>query len=248
MEELRERIEVLGIPVDIVSQENLDPLFSELLNKTTPSNIVLLSVWDLLRARHSGEYRNFVLNAALVIPISKSIVRGAKFLTGKTPFRYMPFNFVVRILTILERRELCVYLLGGKRILSKTENNIRQTFPKLRIIGRYPGLIKKQDEDTVLTVIRKSSPNLLLVGRGVQGREKWLAKNDVRLNPGIRLWCSDLFEVFAKRKKRPNRVIFDHGLEWIAFCFQKPLRFFRIFPYIGYNFLLIARKIKTRKK
>ncbi|GMO40051.1 MAG: WecB/TagA/CpsF family glycosyltransferase [Termitinemataceae bacterium] len=244
-----ERVSILGVPCDIVPNDDLQKVIYQLLKKKEHSNIVLLSLWDLLRARSNTEYRNYVQNASLIIPISKSIVSGAHFLTGKTLVRYMPFNFIVQLLTILEKREYSMYLLGGKSVvLTKTEKNIRQTFPKLRIIGRYPGNIKKQDEDTLLTVIRKSSPSLLLVGQGVHGREKWLAKNDARLNTALRLWCSDIFEVFSERRRRPSSAIFNRGLEWIGFSFQKPLRFFRVFPFIFYNILLVLNKLKRSNK
>jgi N-acetylglucosaminyldiphosphoundecaprenol N-acetyl-beta-D-mannosaminyltransferase len=204
-------------------------------------------VWDLLRARRSGEYHNYVKDAALVIPISKSIVRGAKFLHGKIPERYMPFNFTVQLLTILEKRENSVCLLGGNlTVLAKTEKNMRQTFPKLRIVGRFTGQFKKQDEDTILKVIRKSAPTLLLVGKGVHGEERWIAKNTEKLNKAFRLWCSDLFEVFAERRRRPGRIVFERGLEWIGYCLQSPFRFFRFFPFVCYNILLLVCKLKKR--
>jgi N-acetylglucosaminyldiphosphoundecaprenol N-acetyl-beta-D-mannosaminyltransferase len=207
----------------------------------------LLSLWDLLRARRNGEYRSYVTGASLVIPISKSLVGGARFLTGKRPVRYMPFDFIVQILTILEERELSLYLLGGKKkILQMTEKNIRQTFPRLRIIGRYRGSFKKQEERTLLQAIRKAAPSLLMVGKGVRGKEQWIAKNNAQLSSGLRLWCSDLYEVFSKRKKRPSQYAFDHGLEWMGFCFRHPLRLFRIFPYIYYKFLLVIYRLFVR--
>ncbi|MDR0638379.1 MAG: WecB/TagA/CpsF family glycosyltransferase [Spirochaetaceae bacterium] len=245
-----ERIDLLGVPVDIIAGDALETFVHESLqNEDSGKNIVLLSVWDLLRARHPGEYRNFVTGAALVIPISKSLVGGARFLTGKTPVRYMPFDFVVSLLTFLEIREETVYLLGGRPpVLRKTEKNIRETFPRLRIIGRRPGLFRKQSEDTLLLSIRKSAPSLLLIGSGVRGRERWLARNTARLPKGMRLWVSDLFEVFAEKRKRPSRFAFDHGFEWAGFCLRKPSLVFRVFPFICYNLLLLVYKIKNRKR
>jgi N-acetylglucosaminyldiphosphoundecaprenol N-acetyl-beta-D-mannosaminyltransferase len=244
---LCERVEVLKVPIDIVAREDIERIIFNLLDRKEGENIVLLSVWDLLRARRNGEFRNYVKDAALVIPISKSLVSGMRFLTGKTPVRYMPFNLVVHILTILEQREFSVYLLGGKPpVLALTEKNIRDTFPKLRIIGRFPGLIKKQFEDTLFQVIRKSSPSLLLIGQGVHGRERWVAKNTHRLNSGLRLWCSDLYSVFAKRRKRPSKAVFERGFEWIGFFLRNPLRIVRLFSFIRYLFLLLFYKIFRR--
>jgi N-acetylglucosaminyldiphosphoundecaprenol N-acetyl-beta-D-mannosaminyltransferase len=244
-----ERLTVLNVPLDIVPPESLAPAVYRLLNagETQPpegANIVLLSLWDLLRARRSGDYRNFILGSSMVVPISKSLVGGARFLTGKTPARYMPFDFIISLLSILEDRELSVYLLGSKpRILKKTEKNIRHTFPKLRVVGRYAGNFKRPEEPVLLEAIRKAAPHLLLIGKGVHGRERWLAKNSASLNPGLRLWCSDIFEVFAERKHRPSHAAFNSGLEWIGFCFQRPLRFFRVFPYFHYKMLLVINRL-----
>jgi N-acetylglucosaminyldiphosphoundecaprenol N-acetyl-beta-D-mannosaminyltransferase len=244
-----ERISLLKVPLDIVPQEQLPGAIISLLFSKGGGNIVLLSLWDLLRARRKNEYRNYVLNASLVIPISKSLVGGARFLTGKTPVRYMPFDFVISVLTILEKREFSVYLLGGKkRVLRKAENNIRQTFPRLRVVGRYPGGFKRQEKATLLEAIRKASPSLLLVGKNVRGEERWIARNSAQLNRGFRLWCSDLFDIFAERKNRPSRAVFNRGMEWIGYCFRRPIRFLRVFPYCYYKLLLLIYRVFRKKQ
>jgi len=241
--EIRQRITLLNVPIDIVAPENLSAVIYDFINEKKEHNIVLLSLWDLLRARRSGEYRTYVSRASLVIPISKSIIGGLKFLTGKKAYRYMPFDFIISILTILENREFSCYLLGGKRkILLKTEQNIRQTFPRLRIVGRFPGYFKRYEEPTIIKAIKKASPSLLLAGTGIRGKERWIARNNITLGEGMRLWCSDIFDVFAEKKKHPSRAAFNSGLEWIGYCFNNPFKFFRIFPYIGYKFLLLYYK------
>jgi N-acetylglucosaminyldiphosphoundecaprenol N-acetyl-beta-D-mannosaminyltransferase len=110
-------------------------------------------------------------------------------------------------------------------------------------VGRFIGNFKRQDESTILEAIRKAAPSLLLIGKGVHGEERWIARNTGHLNAGLRLWCSDIFDVFAERKKRPSRASFDRGLEWFGYCFQHPLRFFRIFPYFWYKILLLVYRI-----
>jgi N-acetylglucosaminyldiphosphoundecaprenol N-acetyl-beta-D-mannosaminyltransferase len=244
-----ERISILKVPLDIVPPEVLTDrvyamLFSDQNGPAKGKNLILLSLWDLLRARGNNEYRDFVQKASLILPISKSLIGGARFLTGKTPARYIPFDFVVNLLTILEDRELSVYLLGSKiRVLKKTEKKIQQTFPKLRIVGRFAGNFRRQDESVILEAIRKASPALLLVGQGIHGGERWIARNTGSLNAGLRLWCSDIFDVFAERKKRPSNATFNRGLEWFGYCCRNPLRLFRVFPYFYYKFLLLIYRM-----
>jgi N-acetylglucosaminyldiphosphoundecaprenol N-acetyl-beta-D-mannosaminyltransferase len=242
---------LLNVPLDIVSPEELPQVIDRLTpqagNTETPQkkeNIILLSLWDLLKARRKKEYREYVLNAALVLPISKSLVSGANYITGKKVYRYMPFNFVIALLSILERKEYPVYLLGGKkRTLKKAERNIHLTFPRLKVVGRCEGKIRKQEEGAVKEAIRKSSPSLLLAGKRIRGGEIWIARNSGRLNNGLRLWCSDLFEVFAEEKNRPSDAVFERGMECIGYCLRNPFKLFRIFPYLFYKLLLLHSKI-----
>ena len=243
-----QRINLLKVPVDIVSPEQLGPYVYDLVKDEKEHNIVLLSLWDLLRARRNNEYRAYVLSASLVIPISKSIVSGIKFLTGQKAFRYMPFDFIINMLTILENREYSCYLLGGRsKVLLKTEKNLRQTFPRLRIVGRFPGSFKRYEEPTIIQAIKKASPSLLLVGNGIRGDERWIARNNVSLGKGMRLWCSDIFDVFAEKKKHPSRAAFDRGLEWVGYCFQNPIKLLRVFPYTYYKFLLLIYKLFVKQ-
>ena len=254
-----QRIVLLKVPLDIVEPEELPELINSMrlpggIHGSTPAasdnnargrNIVLLSIWDLLRARRNDEYRNYILKADLVLPVSKSLVSGARFLTGKKLVRYMPFKFVISLLSILEQHEYPLYLLGGtSRVLKKAERNIHSTFPRLRIVGRREGSMHKQDEPIIIEAIRKASPSLLLAGKGIRGEELWIARHSDRLNSGFRLWCSDLFDVFAEKKHRPSDAIFERGLENIGICFRNPLKFFRFFLYLWYKILLVVNKLK----
>lgn len=247
--QVRERLQFLKVPIDSIPPEQIGDILYDLLNAKEGKNIVLLSVWDLLQARRNKEYRDFILNASLVIPISKSLITGIRLLTGKQAVRYMPFDFVITLLTHLENREFSLYLLGGKlRTLKKTEKNLRQTFPRLHIVGRYAGSFKRPEEPAILEAIRKASPTLLLVGKGVAGEEHWIARNDKLLPKGIRMWCSDIYDIFAELKKHPSRYSFEHGLEWVGHCWENPLRFFRIFLFLYYKILLLVYILFKRGK
>ncbi|MFA6506010.1 MAG: WecB/TagA/CpsF family glycosyltransferase [Treponemataceae bacterium] len=242
-----ERINLLRVPLDILPPEQIADTIAAILQTDTEQQIVLLSLRDLLRARRNNEYRQYVLNAALVLPISKSLIGGAHFLTGKTPIRYMPFDFVVKVLNALETRNRSVYLIGArKRSLQTAERNIRYTFPGTRIVGRCTGWFHRQEEANILQAIKKSSPSLLLIGRGVPGDERWIERNKGAFGSGIQLWCSDLFDVFAERKKRPSRAVFDRGFEGIILCARFPWRIIRIFPYIYYKLLILFYRLFRR--
>jgi N-acetylglucosaminyldiphosphoundecaprenol N-acetyl-beta-D-mannosaminyltransferase len=238
------RIAILGVPVDILDPERLDEVVRRFEDGKN-HQIVLLSLWDLMRARRSGEFRGMVAGASLVLPISRAILRGARFLRKPEPTRYMPFDFIVSLLAALEQHGKSVYLLGSSRaVIQKAEGNIKSTFPGIRVVGRFAGRYPKHLEASIIEAVRKATPSLLLVGTGTPGRERWIPRNLSHFNSGLYLWCSDLFEVFAKRRSKPSREIFTRGLEWMPYLARRPWQAYRIFSYLWYNVLLVFARLR----
>lgn len=217
------RINLLGIPVDIVSPDDLETVVKAMYADGKNHQIVLLSNSDLMLARRSREFRTMLAGASLVIPISMDIIKTARFLRRPLPYRYEPFDFIIRLLGILERWSKSVYLLGGsQKALAKATRNIRTTFPRLHIVGSHSSRVRRSSMPRVVQAIRKASPTLLLVGQGVPGSERWIPATMKDFNAGMYIWCSDVFDVFAERKQRPPSQLFDRGLEWVYYLPRKP--------------------------
>jgi N-acetylglucosaminyldiphosphoundecaprenol N-acetyl-beta-D-mannosaminyltransferase len=239
-----ERIEFLKVPLDILPEDGFEDAVKALLDDGKPHQIVLLSLWDLMRCRRNPEYRAMIAQASLVIPISLSIVKGARFLKKSPPVRYMPFEFLIRLFNVLERWNKTAYILGSrKKHIQIAERNLKATFPGVRIVGRYAGYYGKGFEGNIVEAVRKASPSLLLVGRGVAGREKWIPRNIERFKSGLFLWCSDAFDVFAEKRWRVSKATFQKGLEWLPYTLRNPWKLFRCFIFFYYKILLLVYRI-----
>jgi len=238
------RITVLGVPIDVLPPDGIEETAFDFEDGKN-HQIILLSLWDLMRARRPGEFRTMVMGASLVLPISLSITKGARFLRRQEPVRYTPFDFIVRLLSALERRGRSVYLLGSTRsVIQKAESNVKATFPGLRVVGRYAGRYPKSIESSIIEAVRKSTPSLLLVGTGVPGRERWIPRNLSRFNSGIYLWCSDLFEVLASRRRRASSALSRRGLDWMPYIVRRPWKVYRAFIYLWYCILLLVARLR----
>ncbi|MCX7023601.1 MAG: WecB/TagA/CpsF family glycosyltransferase [Spirochaetes bacterium] len=239
------RVSILRVPVDILAEEDIEEVVRSMFSDGRNHQIVLLSLWDLMKARRSADFRTMVNGASLVIPISLSIVRAARFLRRAEPARYMPFEFVIKLLNVLDRWNKTVYLFGGTRkTLTRTEKNIRDTYPNVRIVGRYHGYYPRAVEPAIVEAVRKATPTLLLVGQGVPGHERWIPRSMKSFNAGIYLWCSNLFDVFAERVAKPSKALFDRGLEWIPFVLRHPWKLFRAFTFMRFKLLLLWYRIR----
>ena len=235
-----ERINLIGVPVDVCEPENLEAEILELLAKPGTKQIVFLSIWDLLKARRKNDFSECIKNADLILPISKSILKGAKFLKKPIPVRYNPFTAVIQVLSILDSHYKSLYLLGAhKKTLLKAERNVHDTFTGLKVVGRYSGYYSKQDEDDIVQAIFKSQPSLVLVSEGIKDKNCWAYKRRNRFSSSIFLYYKDCFGIFADRIKRVNEKTFDKGHEVFVEVLHNPFKIFLLFPYFWYKIVLI---------
>lgn len=235
-----QRITIAGVPVDICRSENLEEEVLELLAKPGTKQIIFLSVWNLLKARRNSEYAECIQNADLVLPVSKSIIRGAKFLKKSIPVRYNPFNAVIEVLSVLESHYKSVYLLGARKMtLQKAEANVRATFPSLQVVGRYIGYYPKNAEEAVVEAIYKSSPSLVLVSEGIKEKDFWAYRRRNQFSSSIFVYYRDALGIFSERIKRVNEKTFNRGLEIYSEIFHNPFKIFLIFPFLWYILIIV---------
>ena len=235
-----ERINLLGVPVDICAPENLENEILEMLVKPGTKQIIFLSIWDLLKARRKGDFAECVKNADLVLPVSKSILRGAKYLKKNVPVRYNPFSAVIQVLGILDSHYKSIYLLGStKKTLEKAAHNVHDTFKGLKIVGRYIGYYPKNIEDDIIQAIYKSQPSLVLLSDGVKEKNCWAYRRRNRFSSSIFLYYKDAFGIFSERVQRVKESTFEKGREIFTEIGHNPFKIFLIFPYMWYVLVLV---------
>lgn len=243
----RKRIYLLDVPVDVLPEDEIEEKIRNLLDDGASHQIVFLTLRDLLRARGKSDFARAIREASLVIPLSKSILRGARFLGRSVPVRYMPFSFVIKLLGVLEKHGKSLYLVGSApQRLNVSAANIRDSFPGLRIVGRYAGYFSPERENDIVLAIRKASPSLLLVGPGVKGGNRWIHAHKEEMQADLALWCAECFDIFCGKKKRITYKSWERGTYRIGEFFRHPWRIFRIFPYSFYILLLLIARLRKK--
>ncbi|WP_156104630.1 WecB/TagA/CpsF family glycosyltransferase [Spirochaeta lutea] len=242
------RTRILGIPVDCVLQEDFHAVLDRLMDSQEPAQIVFLRTRDLLRARRDRSYRKTLEAASLVLPVSKEITRGLHALGRPMPARYYPFDAIISVLGWLERRRGTLYLLGGSSTaISQIESNLRQTFPGARIVGRFMGRYSREMETNICMAIRKASPNLLLVGDGPRGENKWLYRRRTRLNSGIQIYSREFFNMTLGTTPRVSRISFRNGREFLREWYRNPLLVFTGIHLPWFRFLVLMERVFRRR-
>ena len=243
------RIELLGVPVDVCRIEEIEGEVLRILEKPGAKQIVFLSIWDLLKGRNKKkELSKCLSDADLILPVSKSIIGGAKFLKKEIPVRHNPFDTTIQLLSAIDQHYKTLFLLGArKKTLQQAERNVHETFPNIRIVGRYVGYFPKDSEKDVVTAIHKSSPSLAIVSEGIKERNLWSYRRRERFSSSIFLFYNDCLGIFSKRVKRVSEKTFEKGHEIWHEILRNPLKLFLVFPFVYYLFLLLLTRLRKEK-
>lgn len=242
-----ERIDFMGVPVDILKEEEIEKVVMELLETKKVAHIVFLSTWDVLKARRKGEFRDMVMEASLVLPVSKSIIKGASFIKRAVPNRCNPFATIISILNVINTHYKSLYLLGGtQNSLSIAEDNVKSTFTELSFVGRCSGYYNAMRESAIISAIVKAHPSLTLVGNGIKGECKWIHRNRSVLSDGIYIYDPNIIDIFSKYKSKTSAWLFSHGLEYLPKVLKNPLRILTVFKYLWFKWLLLFYRIRKK--
>lgn len=241
---MNSRIHFMKIPVDVLEENKLEEKILELLANEKSNQIVFLSFPDFIKSRTNKDFRQLLEESALVLPSSSIITGGIRFLYGKQSPVFINYDFVLRILSILERNKKSIYIIGSSRKnIITSEKNLKDSYPGLQLVGRSSSIFRRENEVDITTAIKKSAPTLLLAGSGLKGKNNWLFHNKDKFNPGLTLWSPDCFEIFSGKKKRPSRKVSGRFFNRLGQSIFRPWRIFYIFPFLFFYLNLIIYKI-----
>ncbi|MFP4329711.1 MAG: WecB/TagA/CpsF family glycosyltransferase [Alkalispirochaetaceae bacterium] len=230
--------------MDSIEYEDLPEAVDYMLSRRGPSQIAFVRTWDILRAFHARRYRETLEACALVVPVAKGVVRAAGFLGHRDVARHLPFQFVVRLLSVLEQKGGSVFILGSTPSrLYRVEQNIRETFPRIRIVGRHEGGFSEPAGRNILLAVRKASPSLLLTGRGLRNGDLWLASVRQQLPATIAVWSGETFDIMCGRRRPASPRAFSRGGQDLAALLRRPWRILRLFGYLELLFLLLFYRL-----
>ena len=238
------RITMLRIPIDILEESQIEQKIMDLVENGKKNQICFITFKDIIRAQFNKELRNCFNRSSLNVPITVSVRFAASWLKRQKPVVHNAFTFVIRLLGVLEKSQKSIYILGSrKQNILLSEKNLRASFPGLQIVGRYAGSFSRQEEENVVTAIKKSSPTLLLTGKGLKGNNLWLFKKEPSFPPGLVMWGRSCFEIFSGKKGKPRDIT---GLRWLSEIILSILLPWRLLRYFLFFILLTVEKIQSR--
>jgi exopolysaccharide biosynthesis WecB/TagA/CpsF family protein len=118
-----------------------------------------------------------------------------------------------------------IYLLGGRPgVADKAVRRACKRYPRLTIAGSHHGYFSPDETDSVLTEIRESGAQILLVAMGAPHQELWIHDHRNQLGSMVALGVGGLLDFAAKDIDRAPMWVRALGMEWVVRLLNEPLR------------------------
>jgi len=244
------RIDILGVGINTLNREEVlneaigyieaDERKCKLIATPNPEVI--------MRARADKEFAAVLKGADLVIPDGVGVVWASKLgkqrLRETVPGCDLCFQIFERLKDMDKRK---AYLLGAAPgVAELAKANMEKQFPGIEICGTRDGYFKPDEEEGIIAEINSLRPDVLLVALGVPRQEKWIHKNQARLDVNLAVGCGGTIDVMAGTVKRAPMAFRKLGLEWFYRLISQPSRFFRMLVLPKFALVAIFEKFFGR--
>lgn len=179
----------------------------------------------ILNAHNEPDLTEYLLGCRTVFADGVGILWASKLQRGQIRERITGTDFQWEIFKIAARRQLRVFLYGGRPgVAQDAMTIIRDRIPELSAIGCCHGYLS---EEEALAEIARFKPDVLLVCLGNPLQEKWIARHGRSTGARLVFGNGGSLDFIAGQVRRAPRWMRDAGFEWLWRLMQDP-SWFRI--------------------
>lgn len=223
-------VAILGIPFDVVSNEEAVARVQEMVASRQPHYAVTANVDFLVQALCDLELRRIFLEAHLVLCDGTPLVWASRLLGNPLPERVAGADLVPQLIRVAVEKNYRVFFLGGTPDVSaQAVARVQAQYPALNL-GHYSppfGPLLEMNHGEIVRRVRAARPDLLFVSFGCPKAEKWIAMHYRSLNVPVVMGVGATIDFLAGRVKRAPLWMQRMGAEWIFRLLQEPRRLFR---------------------
>lgn len=243
----RKTIILLGIEIDILTQETLYQAVRDLISKGDKHIISYVNIHTINTACKDNLLREFYRRSSLTYCDGSGIVWASRLLNACLPERMTGATFIYDFCNRWQDDGITLFFLGGRQgIAEKASQELVKIFPRLKIAGQHHGYFTRNSKEEVqlLKKISQLQPDILFLGFGTPEQEHWLMRNIERVDAKVFWTIGALTDYIAGVVPRCPKLMQKLDMEWLFRLIIEPRRLFK--RYIVGNPLFFIRVLGER--
>ncbi len=247
---LMKRIEVLGCPMDVATEDDTVNVIAERVEQKCFTQHVVVNVAKVVNMGKDAALDASVRSCDIINIDGMGVVLGARILGHDVPMRVAGVDLFHSLLKMSAERGYPVFLLGAEdEIVTEARHRVEKLYPDLIVAGHHHGYFW-DDEGAVVNKIKESGARLLFVAITSPKKENFINQWRDQLGVDFVMGVGGTFDVVAGKVKRAPKWMQNCGLEWFYRVLQEPGRMWKRYLVTNSLFLwmLLKEKFKQRKK
>lgn len=240
----KNRVNILGVPVDMVDKEQASAVFAEIFSQPGCSMIVTPNSEIVQNASKDEELRSLIASADLIIPDGIGLVYASKVMGCPLSERVTGIDFLESIIARLAQTGESIFFFGSKPgVADEAADRMKKKYPGLRVAGTQNGYFQPEEEALIVKQINESGADFLCVALGAPKQERFIAQHrDEFTSVRGAIGVGGSLDVWAGNLKRAPEFYRNHGLEWLYRFVQQPTRFKRMLTLPVFMLRVIFRR------
>lgn len=243
------RITILNTIIDVLDVKETIELVEKYVRTKTPLHLMGVNADKINEVNQNEKMKEIVNSCGVINADGASVVKASKYLNDPLPERVAGIDLMMDLVKVSEEKEYSIYLLGAKQeVVEKTQEVLKDKFPKLEIKGIHNGYFKKEDWKGISKEIKEKDPDFVFVGITSPTKEYLIEFLQNDGNKCVFMGVGGSFDVISGNIPRAPKWMQKMGLEWLFRVMKEPKRLFKRYFVGNWKFIRAIRKEKRRLK
>jgi N-acetylglucosaminyldiphosphoundecaprenol N-acetyl-beta-D-mannosaminyltransferase len=219
-----EQVEILGVPVTILSSYNhaVEIVINRIKHRQKTFCVAINPI-KIYHAQSNMKLKQLIDSAHIQICDGVGTSIAGRILYGRKIKRITGVQLFHELITKAEKEGLKVFLLGATQdVNNEAYENLLTEHPNLQIVGRYCGYFN--GDNNVVRMINDSSADMLFVAMGSPRQEHWIAEHINAIKAPFIMGIGGTLDVVSGHVKWAPNVFRRTGMEFIYRLMKEPKR------------------------
>ena len=223
------RIKFMNTEIDNLTMQETLKVIEELIQKNKNAYVVTPNVDHIVQLDTNKELQEVYENASLILTDGKPLMWIAKWYGTPIKEKISGSDLFPLLCKMSAEKGYKMFFLGAAEgVAAKAAENLSERYKGLQVVGTYSppyGFEKNQIEmDKIKEMVKKSAPDILIVGLGCPKQEKFMYYICQNFGVPISFGLGASLDFEAGNVKRAPKWMANHGLEWLFRITQDPKR------------------------
>jgi N-acetylglucosaminyldiphosphoundecaprenol N-acetyl-beta-D-mannosaminyltransferase len=233
---------LLGCPIDNLSMDETIEQIERFIHDRVPSHHVAINVRKVVASFQDSALQQVVRQCDLATADGQPIVWVSHLFGKGLKARVTGIDLMEQLMKVAAQKGYRVYFLGARQqVVAKVVQHYERSYPHLQIAGWSNGYWSPDQEQAVVSAIRQSRSDILLVAMVSPKKEFFIHNHRDALQVPFSMGVGGSFDVVAGEVQRAPCWMQRCGLEWFWRFMQEPLRLWQryLFDALIFSFLIV---------